>query len=113
MLGMDATALVTAVLAATAPAPDSPPAPVDAPPRAAPAPRVSVSARPARTLIGSIRVAHRSGAISWSERVGYENDVIEAKRASRRMPVSRRREIVAVLSTARRIARSGRLGAER
>ena len=111
MLGMDATALVTAILATTA----SPTPPPDelAQPVATPAPRVSVSDRPARTLIGSIRIAHRSGALPWADRLGYEEDVIEAKRAIRRLPAARGREITGVLTLAKRIAREGRLNAER
>ena len=115
MLGMDATALVTAVLATASPAPPVVPAAPAAPP-AAPAAEVPAPTRPsgpARTLMGSIRVAHRSGAIAWDERVRYEAQLGEAKRAAKRLPAARAREITSVLVVARRIAREGRLNGER
>lgn len=114
MLGMDATALVTAVLATASPAPpDGVPAAHPAPQPAAEAAKPAAPRGPARTVMGSIRVAHRSGAISWADRVRYEEDLVEAKGAARRLPADRAREISGVLVTARRIARAGRLNAER
>lgn len=110
MLGMDATALVTALLATTSAAPPAP-AVVEEPVVRPAAPAVPKG--PARTVMGSIRVAHRSGTISWAERQRFEDELVTAKRAARRLPAARSRLISDVLTSAKRIARAGRLNGER
>jgi hypothetical protein len=107
MVGMDA-AVVLAALAAAAPPPPLEPAraaPEPAPPR--------VSERAARTLGGAVRRAHLTGAITWAERQAIERDLAQARRAARRLPPARSREIRGALDGARQLAARGRLGGER
>ena len=113
MLGMDATLLAAAILAVTA---GPPPAPAPAETAAAEAPAAVVPAaprKPARTLMGAIQVAHRSGAIAWAERVEHERDLVAANRAARRLPAARAAMIRDAVGVARAIAADGRLNGER
>ena len=101
MVGMDA-AVVLAALASALP----PPAPAE-PQR----PRVPDG--PARTVGEAVRRAHLTGAISWTGRRDYEEQLKLARRASRTLPPIRAREVRASLLVAKRIAADGRLGGER
>jgi hypothetical protein len=101
MVGMDA-AVVLAALASTLP----PPGPAE------PA-RPKVPDGPARTVGEAVRRAHLTGAISWTGRAEYEQQLKTAKAAARRLPPMRAREIRGSLRVARRLAAQGRLGPER
>ena len=101
MVGMDA-AVVLAALASALP----PPAPAEPPP-----PRVPDG--PARTVGEAVRRAHLTGAISWTGRREYEEQLRVSKAAARRLPPMRAREIRGSLLVARRIAAAGRLNPER
>lgn len=103
MVGMDA-AVVLAALAVAA----SPPVPA---PTGPPAPKIPDG--PAHTVGGAIRRAQLTGAISWTQRVAYEGEIKAAKRAARRLPALRSREVQGVLALTRASAARGELGAER
>jgi hypothetical protein len=103
MVGMDA-AVVLAALASAVPPPAQPvPDPA----------RPVASKSPARTVGAAVRRAHLTGAITWTERVKFEDDLKKAKRATRTLPDARSAEVQGVLGVARTLARRGELGGER
>src|SRR5687767_11618645 len=101
MVGTDA-AVVLAALASALP-----------PPATADPSRPSVPDGPARTVGEAVRRAHLTGAISWTGRREYEEQLKVAKAAARRLPAIRARQIRGSLLVARRIAAAGRLTPER
>lgn len=106
MLGMDATAVLATMAALTA-QPAAPPAPA---PEAA---RPAIPKGPARTVGTAIRRAQLTGAITWQQRVQWEEELKVARAAARRLPENRAREIRGVLRIAERLADRGQLQAER
>lgn len=100
-MGMDA-AVVLAALASALP-----------PPASTEPQRPRVPDGPAHTVGEAVRRAHLTGAISWTGRRQYEDELKVAKAAARRLPESRARQVRGSLLIARRIAAQGRLNPER
>lgn len=100
MVGMDAAVLLATLAAAT-------------PPPLPPPERPRPSAAPARTVGTAIRRAHLAGDLSWQQRRTFGAQLAQARRAARRLPPARAREVRGSLRVATSIAADGRLGAER